>query len=95
MHRLSACCGATAHRAGRCAVREMCREHHDPLGNQLVSSLKTANLQVDCTREVEMCREHQIMGFPSVRVYRKGNDDVVVCVLNLGQGQGSVFQMHL
>lgn len=28
--------------------------------------------------EVDLCREQQIMGFPSVRVYRKGSDDVMV-----------------
>lgn len=25
-----------------------------------------------------MCRDHQIMGFPSIRVYRRGTDDIVV-----------------
>ena len=29
-------------------------------------------MQVDCTAEVELCREHQITGFPSIRVFRAG-----------------------
>lgn len=29
-------------------------------------------MQVDCTAEVELCREHQITGFPSLRVFRAG-----------------------
>ena len=29
-------------------------------------------LQVDCVQEVELCREHQITGFPSIRVFRAG-----------------------
>ncbi len=28
--------------------------------------------QVDCVVEVELCREHQITGFPSIRVFRSG-----------------------
>ena len=35
-------------------------------------------LQVDCTKEVELCREHHITGFPSIRVFRKGSDDITV-----------------
>jgi hypothetical protein len=30
-------------------------------------------LQVDCVQEVELCREHQITGFPSIRVFRAGS----------------------
>lgn len=33
-------------------------------------------LQVDCTKEVELCREHLITGFPSIRVFRKGHDEI-------------------
>ena len=29
-------------------------------------------MQVDCTAEVELCREYQITGFPSIRVFRAG-----------------------
>ena len=32
--------------------------------------------QVDCTKEVELCREHLITGFPSIRVFRKGHDEI-------------------
>lgn len=34
--------------------------------------------KVDCTIEVELCRQHHITGFPSIRVFRKGSDDVTV-----------------
>ena len=34
------------------------------------------SLQVDCTKEVELCREHLITGFPSIRVFRKGHDEI-------------------
>ena len=42
------------------------------------STWETACLQVDCTKEVELCREHHITGFPSIRVFRKGSDDITV-----------------
>jgi len=32
--------------------------------------------QVDCTREQALCQEHQITGFPSIRVFRKGSDEI-------------------
>jgi hypothetical protein len=35
-------------------------------------------LQVDCTAEAGLCRQHIIQGFPSIRVFRKGHDDVYV-----------------
>ncbi|CAL5224040.1 g6662 [Coccomyxa viridis] len=34
--------------------------------------------KVDCTAEVELCREHQITGFPSIRVFRAGHDEINV-----------------
>lgn len=34
--------------------------------------------KVDCTVEVQLCREHQITGFPSIRVFRKGHDEINV-----------------
>lgn len=34
--------------------------------------------QVDCTQDMDLCRQHQITGFPSIRVYRKGHDDVYI-----------------
>ena len=35
--------------------------------------------QVDCVQEVELCREHQITGFPSIRVFRAGAPDLARC----------------
>ena len=35
-------------------------------------------VQVDCTAEVQLCRDHIIRGFPSLRVFRKGSDEVSV-----------------
>ena len=35
-------------------------------------------LQVDCTAEVDVCRQHFIQGFPSIRVFRKGHDDIYI-----------------
>jgi thiol-disulfide isomerase/thioredoxin len=32
--------------------------------------------KVDCTREQALCQEHQITGFPSIRVFRKGSDEI-------------------
>lgn len=34
-------------------------------------------LQIDCTKEVDLCRDHHITGFPSLRVFRKGHDEVM------------------
>lgn len=31
---------------------------------------------MDCTIDVGLCRKHQITGFPSIRIYRKGHDEV-------------------
>jgi thiol-disulfide isomerase/thioredoxin len=33
-------------------------------------------VKIDCTAEVDLCRDHQIMGFPSIRVFRKGHDEI-------------------
>ena len=33
-------------------------------------------LQVDCTAEVQLCRDNVVSGFPSIRVFRKGSDEV-------------------
>ncbi|KAL2476256.1 Protein disulfide-isomerase 5-3 [Abeliophyllum distichum] len=30
--------------------------------------------KVDCTEEVELCRRNHIQGYPSIRIFRKGND---------------------
>ena len=32
--------------------------------------------KVDCTAEVELCRQHAVTGFPSIRVFRQGHDEV-------------------
>lgn len=34
--------------------------------------------QVDCVQEVALCRDHHITGFPSIRVFRHGHDDVTI-----------------
>ncbi|KAG2482258.1 hypothetical protein HYH03_018802 [Edaphochlamys debaryana] len=34
--------------------------------------------KVDCTAEVDLCRQHFIQGFPSIRVFRKGHDDIYI-----------------
>ncbi|KAH9308015.1 hypothetical protein KI387_035926, partial [Taxus chinensis] len=30
--------------------------------------------KVDCTDEIDLCRRHHIQGYPSIRIFRKGND---------------------
>lgn len=32
---------------------------------------------------MDLCRKHQIAGFPSIRVYRKGHDDIYVASRHL------------
>jgi len=34
--------------------------------------------QVDCVQQAALCCEHHITGFPGVRVFRSGHDDIVV-----------------
>ena len=36
--------------------------------------------KVDCTAEAELCRAHFITGFPSIRVFRRGHDDIYIQV---------------
>ncbi|CAL0328919.1 unnamed protein product [Lupinus luteus] len=45
------------------------KERHDPEidGRILVA-------KVDCTQEGDLCRRHHIQGYPSIRIFRKGND---------------------
>lgn len=35
-------------------------------------------LKIDCTKEQKLCQAQQITGFPSLRVYRKGSDDISI-----------------
>jgi len=35
--------------------------------------------QVDCVAEQPMCQEHQVAGYPSIRVFRKGHDEISMC----------------
>ena len=32
--------------------------------------------QVDCVQEQAMCQEHQVAGYPSIRVFRAGHDEI-------------------
>lgn len=32
--------------------------------------------KVDCTNQVQLCRSHHISAFPSIRIFRKGSDEV-------------------
>ena len=32
--------------------------------------------QVDCVAEQAMCQEHQVAGYPSIRVFRAGHDEI-------------------
>jgi hypothetical protein len=44
--------------------------------------------KVDCTQEEALCRAHFITGFPSIRVFRRGHDDIYIQVFFLGGGGG-------
>jgi len=52
--------------------------HHPPSSGAAVCLHARAWPQVDCTQEAGLCREHIIQGFPSIRVFRKGHDDVYI-----------------
>ena len=49
--------------------------------------------KVDCTRAVDVCRDAQVQGFPSVRVYRSGSD-LVDNPAALGRPGGQGMQEH-
>lgn len=42
--------------------------------------LLMCGLQVDCTKEQQLCKDHFVTAFPSIRVFRKAHDDVMVNV---------------
>lgn len=53
-------------------------------------------MQVDCTQEPRLCQEHQITGFPSVRVFRKGSDDITMHGIHEHESyRGELSQSHL
>lgn len=37
-----------------------------------------AHPQVDCTKEMALCQSHYVTGFPSIRVFRRGHDDIYI-----------------
>ena len=37
-------------------------------------------MQVDCTLEQQLCKDHFVTAFPSIRVFRKAHDEVNVSV---------------
>ncbi|PSR95626.1 Protein disulfide isomerase-like [Actinidia chinensis var. chinensis] len=45
------------------------RERHNPQVDGRILLAK-----VDCTKEVDLCKRHHIQGYPSIRIFRKGND---------------------
>ncbi|KAG9153813.1 hypothetical protein Leryth_005930 [Lithospermum erythrorhizon] len=47
------------------------RERYDPEMDGRILLTK-----VDCTEEVELCRRNHIQGYPSIRIFRKGSDDI-------------------
>lgn len=46
--------------------------------HKLMRALSLSHVQVDCTAEVDMCRQHFITGFPSIRVFRRAHDDIYI-----------------
>jgi len=52
-------------------------------------------LQVDCTQESDLCRQHYITGFPSIRVFRKGHDDIYLAGAETGPAQEAAMAAQL
>jgi hypothetical protein len=46
-------------------------------------------VQVDCTKEQQLCKDHFVTAFPSIRVFRQAHDDVV---LNVSYAAGHTGQ---
>lgn len=46
-------------------------------------------MQVDCTKEQQLCKDHFVTAFPSIRVFRQAHDDVVVNVSQQSRGMKS------
>ncbi|KAK9155818.1 hypothetical protein Sjap_003298 [Stephania japonica] len=44
--------------------------------------------KVDCTVEIELCRRNHIQGYPSIRIFRKGSDDIALLFFLLLTGLG-------
>lgn len=42
--------------------------------------------QVDCVAEKDLCTEHFVQAFPSIRVFRRGHDEVRLQGVRAGSG---------
>eukprot|EP00873_Tetraselmis_striata_P008725 jgi/Tetstr1/428989/TSEL_018964.t1 len=52
------------------AATKMIHDRHDEADGRIRFA------KMDCTQEMNLCRSHHIQGFPTIRVFRKGHDEV-------------------